>query len=58
MIQRTFDRYGHSPIFWAFIVLLLIVSAGMAGTMDRENRKAPVQYHTAGSAWRFSEVTR
>jgi len=40
MIQRTFDRYAHSPIFWAFIVLLLIVSAGLAGTMDRQNAEA------------------
>jgi hypothetical protein len=40
MIQRTFDRYANSPIFWAFIVLLLIVSAGMAGTMDRANADA------------------
>jgi len=40
MIQRAFDRYSHSPIFWAFIVLLLIVSAGMAGTMDRQNADA------------------
>jgi len=37
MIQRMFDRYANSPIFWAFIFLLLIVSAGMAGTMDRAN---------------------
>jgi uncharacterized membrane protein len=40
MMQRIFDRYSHSPIFWAFIVLLLIVSAGMAGTMDRQNAEA------------------
>jgi hypothetical protein len=40
VIQRVFDRYSHSPIFWAFILLLLIVSAGMAGTMDRANAEA------------------
>jgi len=40
MIQRAFDRYANSPIFWAFILLLLIVSAGMAGTMDRQNAEA------------------
>jgi hypothetical protein len=40
MTQRTFDRYAHSPIFWALIVLLLIVSAGLAGTMDRQNAEA------------------
>lgn len=40
MIQRAFDRYSHLPIFWAFIVLLLIVSAGIAGTMDRANAEA------------------
>jgi len=40
MIQRAFDRYSHSPIFWAFILLLLIVSAGLAGTMDRANADA------------------
>jgi hypothetical protein len=40
VIQRIFDRYSHSPIFWAFILLLLILSAGMAGTMDRQNAEA------------------
>ena len=40
MTQRVFDRYANSPIFWAFIVLLLILSAGLAGTMDRQNADA------------------
>jgi hypothetical protein len=37
MTQRIFDRYAHSPIFWLFIGLIFIVSAGLAGTMDRQN---------------------
>lgn len=41
-----------------FLAVVFIVSAGLAGAQDRENRKAPPQYHTAGSAWRFSEVIR
>jgi hypothetical protein len=39
MTQRVFDRYAHSPIFWGLIVLFLFLSAGLAGSQDRENRK-------------------
>jgi len=40
MIQRTFDRYANSPIFWLLIGFLFILSAGLAGTMDRQNAEA------------------
>jgi hypothetical protein len=40
MTKRAFDRYAHSPIFWLLVGFIFIVSAGLAGTMDRQNAEA------------------
>jgi hypothetical protein len=39
-MNKIFDRYSHSPIFWAFIGFLLLVSYCLAGTLDYQDADA------------------